>query len=66
MRKNPDRHLEHVIHLSIRMAERAGENFAAQNEAAMRSVRWMKPDMTASEALENVNLVRRKSLDFIM
>ncbi len=65
MRNNADRHLERVIHRSICLAELAGENSAIQNEVAVRSVRWMKPDMTASEALAKVNLVRRKSLDLI-
>ncbi len=65
MRNNADRHMERVIHRSICLAELAGENSAIQNEVAVRSVRWMKPDMTASEALAKVNLVRRKSLDLI-
>ncbi len=65
MRNNADRHMERVIHRSICLAELGGENSAIQNEVAVRSVRWMKPDMTASEALAKVNLVRRKSLDLI-
>ncbi len=63
MRNNADRHLERVIHRSICLAELAGENYPIQNEVAVRTVRWMKPDMTASEALAKVDLVRRKRLD---
>ena len=65
MRNNADRHLERVIHRSICLAELAGKNYPIQNEVAVRTVRWMKPDMTASEALAKVNLVRQRSIDFI-
>ncbi len=63
MRNNADRHLERVIHRSICLAELAGKNYPTQNEVAVRTVRWMKPDMTASEALAKVDLVRRRRLD---
>ncbi len=65
MRNSADRHLERVIHRTICVAELAGENYTTQNEVAVRTVRWMKPDMTASEALAKVNLVRQRSIDFI-
>ena len=63
MWNNADRHLERVIHRSICLAELAGEDYPTQNEVAVRTVRWMKPDMTASEALAKVDLVRRRRLD---
>ncbi len=63
MRNNADRHLERVIHRTICIAELAGEDYPTQNEVAVRTVRWMKPDMTASEALAKVDLVRRRRLD---
>jgi hypothetical protein len=65
MRNNADRHLDRVIHRTICIAKLAGENYTIQNELAMRTVRRMKPDMTASEALAKVNLLRQRSVDFI-
>jgi hypothetical protein len=66
MLQNVDRHLERVIHRTIWIADLAGENYTTQNEVAVRTVRWMKPDMTASEALAKVNLVRQRSVDLVL
>ena len=63
MPKNFDRHLERVIHRTILVSELGGQNYTTQNEVAVRTVRWMSPDMTASEALATVDLVRQRSVD---
>ncbi len=65
MRKNADRHLERVIHRTIRNAEWGGQDYATQNEVAVRTVRWMRPDMTTSEALAKVDSVRERSVDLV-
>ncbi len=63
MLKNADRHLERVIHRTISLAELGGQDYTTQNEVAVRTVRWMKPDMTITEALVMVDLVRQRSVD---
>ncbi len=63
MRNNTDRHLDRVIHRTICIAKLAGENYTIQNELAVRTVRRMKPDMTASEALAAVDLARRDEIE---
>ncbi len=63
MLKNADRHLERVIHRTIWIAELGGQDYTTQNEVAVRTVRWMKPDMTITEALVMVDLVRQRSVD---
>ncbi len=65
MRNNADRHLDRVIHRTICIAKLAGENYTIQNELAMRTVRRMKPDMTASEALAKVDQIRHRSVDLV-
>ena len=45
--------------LEIADAEAAGKDHLSQAEKALRTVRQARPDMTASEALRAVNLVRR-------
>ena len=65
MLNNADRHLERVIRRSIWMAELSGQNYTTQNEEAVRTVRRMRPDMTASEALAKVDLVRQRSVDLV-
>ncbi len=65
MLNNADRHLERVIRRTIWMAELSGQNYTTQNEEAVRTVRRMRPDMTASEALAKVDLVRQRSADLV-
>ena len=65
MLKNTDRHLERVIHRTLRNAEWGGQDYTTQNEVAVRTVRWMRPDMTASEALAKVDIVRQRSVDLV-
>ena len=62
MLREADRHLERVIYRAIQGAKLAGQNDMIQNAVAVRTVRWMKPQMTISEALKAVNSVRRKRL----
>ena len=65
MLKNADRHLERVIHRTISLAELGGQDYTAQNQVAVRTVRWIRPDMTATEALVMVDLVRQRSVDLV-
>ncbi len=54
-----DRDLENVIRQAIADAQAAGRDYLAQTELAVRAVRQVRPDMTASDALTAVNIVRR-------
>ncbi len=54
---DPD--LENVIRQALADAKAAGKDYLSQTEEAVRSVRQVRPDMTASDALVAVNLVRR-------
>ncbi len=63
MLKNFDRHLERVIHRTIWVSELGGQDYTTQNMVAVRTVRWMRPDITASEALAKVDLVRQRSVN---
>ncbi len=60
-----DRHLERVIRRMILIAELNGRNYATQHEEVVRTVRRMRPDMTASEALAKVDLVRHLRIDLV-
>ncbi len=62
MLREADRHLERVIHRAIQDAKLAGRDNTIQNEVAVRTVRWIRPEMTASEALTVVKSVRHKRL----
>ncbi len=63
MLNNADRHLERVIRRTICIAGLSGQSYATQNEEAARTVRRMRPDMTALEALAKVDQVRHRSVD---
>jgi len=65
MSNNADRHLERVIRRMILFAELNGQNYTTRYEEVVRSVRRMRPDMTASEALAIVNQARYRSVDII-
>ncbi len=54
---DPD--LENVIRQALADAEDAGRDYLSQTEVAVRAVLQARPDMTASDALTAVNLVRR-------
>ncbi len=62
MLREADRHLERVIFRAIQDAKLAGRDNTIQNEVAVRTVRWIRPEMTASDALAAVKSVRRKRL----
>ncbi len=54
---DPD--LENVIRQALADAEAAGKDYQGQTEEAVRAVQRARGDMTASDALVAVNLVRR-------
>ena len=54
-----DRNLKNVIRQALADAKDAGKDDLSQTELAVRAVRELCPDLTASEALTAVNLVRR-------
>ncbi len=54
---DPD--LENVIRQVLAGAQAAGRDYFAQTEIAVRAVLQARPDMTASDALAAVSLVRR-------
>ena len=54
---DPD--LENVIRQALEDALAAGKDHLSQTEHAVRTVQRARPDMTASDALAAVNLVRR-------
>ncbi len=62
MLREADRHLERVIFRAIQDAKLVGQDDMFQNEVAVRTVRWIRPEMTASEALTAVESVRHKRL----
>ncbi len=57
IRMDPD--LDNVIRQALGDALAAGKDYLSQTEEAVRTVRQVRLDMTASEALVAVNLVRR-------
>ena len=60
MLREADRHLERVIYRAIQGAKLAGQDDRLQNDVAARTVRWIRPEMTVSEALTAVATVRYK------
>ena len=54
---DPD--LENVIRQALTDAKAAGKAHLSQTEHAVQTVLQVRPDMTASDALAAVNLVRR-------
>ena len=65
MINNAERHLERVIRRTIWISELSGQNRTTQIEEAVRTLRRMRPDMTASEAVAKVDLVRRRNADLV-
>ena len=62
MLSEAERHLERVICRAIQDAKRAGRKDWHQNEMAARTVRWMRPEISPTDALRAVESVRRKRL----
>ncbi len=54
---DPD--LENVIRQALEDAQAAGKDHMGQTEHAVRAVQRARPDMTASDAMAAINLVRR-------
>ena len=56
-----DLDLENVIRQALADAKAAGKDYLSlsQTQEAVRAVQQARPDMTASDALAAVNLVRR-------
>jgi hypothetical protein len=50
MLREADRHLERVIYRAIQDAKLAGQDDTHQDEVAVRTLRWIRPEMTALEA----------------
>ncbi len=63
MLNNADRQLERVIRRMIWIAELSGRNYTTEFDEVVRTVRRMRPEMTASEAMAKVNQVRHQSVD---
>ncbi len=55
---DPD--LENVIRQALADAEAAGRDHLGQTEHAVRAALQVRPDMTASDALTAVNMVRHE------
>ncbi len=55
---DPD--LENVIRQALADAQATGKDYLSQTELAVRVVQRARPDMTASDALAAVNLVRHE------
>ncbi len=54
---DPD--LENVIRQALADAQAAGKDYQGQTEIAVKAVLQARPDMTGSDALVAVSLVRR-------
>ncbi len=54
-----DKSLERIIRQALEDARAAGRDHLTQTEEAVRAVRQARPDMTASDALAAVEMVRR-------
>ncbi len=52
--------LENVIRQALEDALAAGKDYMSQTELAVQAVQRARPDMTASEALTAVKMVRRQ------
>ncbi len=55
-----DKSVERIIRRVLEDARAAGRDHLTQTELVVRAVREARPDMTASEALAAVELVRRE------
>jgi len=54
-----DKSIERIIRRVLEEARVKGRDHLTQTELAVRAVREVRPDMTASDALAAVNMVRR-------
>ena len=51
---------EHIIRSALEEAREKGRDYLTQIQVAVEAVRRVRPDMTASDALAAVHLVRRQ------
>ena len=63
MQRSVDGHLERVIRRTILDAKLSGKDYPTQNKVAAHTVRRIRPDMTASEAVALVDLARRDEIE---
>ena len=63
MLRNVDKHLERVIRRTVLDAKLSGKDYPTQNEVAAHTVRRIRPDMTASEAVTAVDVARRDEIE---
>ena len=63
MQRHVDRHLARVIRRTILHAKLSGKDYPTQNEIATYTVRRIRPDMTPSEAVAQVELARRDEIE---
>ncbi len=63
MQRHVDRHLARVIRRTILDARLSGKDYSTQNGVAAHTVRRIRPDMTASEAVAMVDLARRDEIE---
>ncbi len=54
-----DKSIERIIRRVLEEARARGRDHLTQTELAVKAVRKARPDMTASEALAAVNMVRQ-------
>jgi hypothetical protein len=55
-----DKSIERIIRRVLEEARAKGRDHLTQTELAVRAVREVRPDMTASDALAAVEMVRRQ------
>ena len=61
LRRMDPKDLENVIRQALEDALAAGKDYMSQTELAVQAVQRARPDMTASEALTAVKMVRQDS-----
>ncbi len=65
MRRHVDRHLERVIRRTILDAKLSGKDYPTQDKVAAHTVRRIRPDMTAPEAVALVDLARGDKIEVV-
>ncbi len=63
MQRHVNRHLERVIRRTILDAKLSGKDYPTQNKVAAHTVRRIRPDTTAPEAVALVDLARRDEIE---
>ncbi len=63
MQRHVDRYMARVIRRTILDAKLSGKDYSTQNNIAAHAVRRIRPDMTPSEAVAQVDLARRDEIE---